>query len=167
MRTLNYNAQEDLRSTRYPYVMPRYLRDGKIDMDFLLRDFQVFWRENGAIWGGRFDYREAAPHLILMAFLQRIINGGGRITREMAAATERLDLCVEYLGRKYPIELKLYRSPKTLEEGLAQTARYMETLGCKEGWLVMFDRSSGKDWDTKLYVDTMAVGDKTITVVGC
>jgi hypothetical protein len=39
-------------------------------MDFLMRDFQQFWRENSDIWLTKFDYEEAAPHLILMAFLQ-------------------------------------------------------------------------------------------------
>jgi len=30
----------------------------------------------------RFNYKEAGPQLLLQAFLQRIINGGGRIERE-------------------------------------------------------------------------------------
>ena len=46
-------------------------------MDYLLQDFQQFWRENSAIWVDLFKYREAAPHLILYAFLQRVFNGGG------------------------------------------------------------------------------------------
>ncbi|MBI4026212.1 MAG: hypothetical protein HY360_14590 [Verrucomicrobia bacterium] len=36
------------------------------------------------MWRERFDYKEAAPHLVLMAFLQRVLNGGNRIVREMA-----------------------------------------------------------------------------------
>jgi len=147
--------------------MPRYLRDGKIDMTLLMQDFQVFWRDNGAIWQERYDYKEAAPHLILMAFLQRIINGGGSITREMAAERKRLDLCVEYLGHKYPIELKLNERPETLNKGLEQLARYMDTLGCTEGWLVLFDRRPDVDWSEKLYLKTETAGDKHITVVGC
>lgn len=167
VRTLNYNAQEDLKSTLYPYVMPRYLREGKIDMTFLLQDFQAFWRENGAIWGERFDYKEAAPHLILMAFLQRVINGGGRIIREMAAATGRLDLCVEYQGHKYPIELKLNNRSDTLDKGLEQLPRYMDILGCKEGWLVLFDNRTTIDWFEKLHLKSETVGDRRINVVGC
>ena len=37
---------------------------------------------------------EAGPHLLLMAYLQRVINGGGRITREFAAGSGRADLVV-------------------------------------------------------------------------
>jgi hypothetical protein len=74
--------QCDLQQIDSAYQIPRYLKNGRIDMDFLMRDFQQFWRENSAIWEERFLYKEAAPHLILMAFLQRVVNGGGQILRE-------------------------------------------------------------------------------------
>jgi hypothetical protein len=64
-----------------PYRMPRYLKNGNIDMTCLLEDFQSFWRENSEIWIERYEYKEAAPHLILQAFLQRVVNGGGTIAR--------------------------------------------------------------------------------------
>ena len=35
-------------------------------------------------------YHEAAAHLVLMAYLQRVINGGGRIEREYAAKLDDL-----------------------------------------------------------------------------
>jgi hypothetical protein len=67
-RTLNYSAQMTLREDYQNYEIPRYLKNGRIDMDFLMRDFQQFWRENSEIWDERFQYKEAAPHLVLMAF---------------------------------------------------------------------------------------------------
>ena len=54
-------------------------------MNLLLKGFQEFWRENSEIWTERFEYKEAAPHLILQAFLQRVINGGAHILREFAS----------------------------------------------------------------------------------
>jgi hypothetical protein len=131
-----------------------------------MRDFQQFWRENSAIWEERFLYKEAAPHLILMAFLQRVVNGGGKIYREMAAEKGFLDLCLIYGEQKYPIELKLWRGEKTLTQGLEQIARYMDAYGCTEGWLVLFDRRSKAKWDDKLYLRKVVAGEKTITVVG-
>jgi hypothetical protein len=166
VRTLNYNEQDTLLGPQYPYRMPRYLKDGRIDMDFLMRDFQQFWRENSEIWEDRFSYREAAPHLILMAFLQRVVNGGGQIHREMTAGRGFLDICVVYEGQKYPIELKIWRGEKTLKEGLEQTARYMDSYGCKEGWLAIFDRRPEMKWDDKIYMRKEAAGVQTITVVG-
>ncbi len=166
-RTLSLDSQEALKADVYPYHMPRYLKGNRIDMDLLMADFQAFWRENSAIWVERFDYKEAAPHLILQAFLQRIINGGGQIIREMAAERRRMDLCVVFREQRYPIELKLWRGEKTYQEGLEQTARYIDSLGCSEGWLVVFDRRGELDWDTKLFTCKETSGNKTITIVGC
>jgi hypothetical protein len=148
------------------YQLPRYMRDGRIDMDFLMRDFQQFWRENSDIWLRRFDYEEAAPHLVLMAFLQRVINGGGQIVREMAAGRGRLDLCVVYDGEKYPIELKQRRGEKSRAQGVEQTLRYMDAYRAREGWLAIFDRSADASWDEKIFMEKETAGDKTVTVVG-
>jgi hypothetical protein len=99
VRKLSSVAQDELNDPKYPYRMPRYLKDGQLDMDYLMRDFQQFWRENSEIWKERYDYREAAPHLIMMAFLQRVINGGGQTVREMASGSGRLDRCLVYGDR--------------------------------------------------------------------
>ncbi|MDR0691808.1 MAG: AAA-like domain-containing protein, partial [Prevotellaceae bacterium] len=44
IRKLSSFTQEELQDAKYPYRMPRYLKDGQLDMDFLMRDFQQFWR---------------------------------------------------------------------------------------------------------------------------
>jgi hypothetical protein len=165
-RTLTYNMQEKLMEDRHTWQIPRYMKSGRIDMDLLMRDFQQFWRENSDIWLTKFDYEEAAPHLILMAFLQRVINGGGRIIREMAAGTGRLDICLVYEEQKYPIELKLWRGEKSLEKGVEQTLRYMDIYGATHGWLALFDRTPGLPWEKKIYMDRQTVDGKTVTIVG-
>ncbi len=58
--------------------------DKSINMDKLLNAFTQFFRENSDMWLEKIDYKEAGPHLLLMAFLQRIVNGGGKIHREYA-----------------------------------------------------------------------------------
>ncbi len=149
------------------YRLSVYAEKDRLNMKKLLTDFQNFWRENSAIWQERFQYREAAPHLILMAFLQRVINTGGRIDREMATGRGRIDLCIHYQGRRYPAEIKIRRDNKTLEEGKRQLAGYMETLGCDEGWLVIFDRRKKTSWKNKLFWKTGKAENRTIHVAGC
>jgi type II secretory pathway predicted ATPase ExeA len=165
-RYLSSSTQAKLQDPKYPYQIFRYMRDGRIDMDSLMRDFQQFWRENSAIWEERFEYKESAPHLIMMAFLQRVINGGGQIIREMASGKGRLDICLIYEGQKYPIELKIRYGQKYLQEGLEQTAHYVDTLGCAEGWLAIFDRRSSIGWSKKIFMKKEIVNGKTVTVVG-
>jgi AAA+ ATPase superfamily predicted ATPase len=166
IRKLSSNTQDTLQGSEYPCQMSRYLKDDRIDMDFLMSDFQQFWRENSEIWEERYEYKEAAPHLVMMAFLQRVVNGGGQITREMAVGKGRLDLCLTYENQKYPIELKIRYGEKYMEKGLEQTAAYIDTCGCTEGWLVIFDRRTTVLWEDKIYMKKEAVNGKTVTVVG-
>jgi hypothetical protein len=145
--------------------------DGSLDMDRLLREFQVFWRKNSDIWEQKSDYTEAFPHLLLMAFLQRVLNGGGRIDREYAAGRGRMDLYVEYNNYAYIIEIKLihyYDTPKEIkEEGLRQIAKYRDTTDpSAPAYLVIFDRrpeTKQKTWTERL--SWTIEGD--ITVLGC
>jgi Holliday junction resolvase len=166
VRKLSFIIQWELQNPKYPYQMPRYLKNGRIDVDCLMQDFQQFWHVNSNILVKKLDYHEAAPHLTLMAFLQRVVNGGGQIIREMASGTGRLDLCMICENQKYPIELKIRYGNKYLEEGLEQTARYMDLHSCNEGWMVIFDRRSTVKWEDKLYLKKETVNGKTITIVG-
>jgi hypothetical protein len=161
-RTLNHNVQENLP----PTLIHRWMDGERIDMDALLRGFQEFWRDHSEAWRERFEYKEAAPHLILMAYLQRVTNGGAKILREFATGTGRVDVCVEYAGKRYPLELKLARGPKTRAEGLEQLAGYMDRLGCTEGWLLLFDVGAQTPWEQRLCWETTTAEGRTLHIVG-
>ncbi|MCL2245982.1 MAG: AAA-like domain-containing protein [Lentimicrobiaceae bacterium] len=165
-RYLSLNYQNDFGTEEKLSQTSRYIHDNQIDMSMLMCDFQQFWRENSDIWRMKYQYQEAAPHLILMAFLQRIINGGGQIFREMAAGTGRTDICLVFEGKKYPVELKIRRGDKSLQDGLRQTAEYMDTYGCNEGWLALFDQRPEIDWNDKIYIKKETINDKTIHIIG-
>lgn len=162
VRSLNRDAQEDLPVE----LIERWMDGQRIDMNGLLKGFQAFWRDNSEIWPERLQYREAAPHLILLAFLQRVINGGAKIDREFATGTRRVDICVTYAGQRYPIELKLVRNDRAREEGLTQLGQYLATLGCDEGWLVLFDLNTATPWDQRLYWETIQRDGRTLHLVG-
>jgi hypothetical protein len=53
-----------------------------------------------------------------------------------------------------------------LLEALEQTARYIDTYGCSEGWLAVFDQSVNAKWDDKIYMRKETVNGKTVTIVG-
>jgi len=170
-RQATFGAQTMIPEPEWQWERP----DGSLDMDALLREFQIFWRENSEMWEEKMRYTEAFPHLLLMAFLQRVLNGGGRIEREYAAGRGRMDLFVEYNAYKYVIEIKLIyekQSPDTvMKKGLEQTAKYREAKAPEcPAYLVIFDRrETAKDrpWDEKIYWQEEAVAGGTVTVVGC
>jgi len=172
VRALNQGVQDSIKNTYREFAPPRYLQGGRLDMDFLIKDFQSYWRENSEIWKKKYktelyEYDEAAGHLVVQAFLQRVINGGGKIIREMALGTKRADLCVVYGECKYPIELKLLQNIKSHAETLAQIAEYMDKCGSSEGWLLIFDRSAEKPWEEKIYMREENISGKRIVVAGC
>ena len=136
--------------------------DGSINMEKLMLDFQQFFRQNADSWIGKFDYAEAGPQLLMQAFLQRIVNGGGYIDREYGLGRKRTDLLIRKpLGDGYGVpvqrivlELKIKRGTldTVIADGLQQTWEYMDTVGSiDEGHLIIFDRDSQKSWEERIW----------------
>ncbi|MBE9065589.1 ATP-binding protein [Leptolyngbya cf. ectocarpi LEGE 11479] len=129
-----------------PVIHPSWLTaDGTLDADRLLQSFLGFWRQHGQPLLKSAPYHEIAPHLVLMAFLHRVVNGGGTLEREYAIGTDRMDLCLRYGDVAIAMELKVWREgrPDPLKAGLAQLDRYLAGLGLTTGWLVIFDQRPG------------------------
>lgn len=174
-RELTYAKQEEMIQDITWYQNT----DGSLNMTKLLEAFSEFYRENSADWLADCRYKESGPHLLMMAFLQRVINGGGQIHREYALGRKRLDLLLTWPGlrnnerskskrgkkQKFVIELKVYKDKKTLPEGLSQTAEYMDTSGATEGHLIIFDKRK-RSWKDKIYTKSKKVGMNVITVWG-
>ena len=149
--------------------------NGTLQVGKLLAAFQAFFREHSEHWIERFQYKEAGPQLLLQAFLQRIVNSGGRIEREYGLGRRRTDLLVVWpVGgdssriQKVVIECKLlHRSlDQTLRDGLEQTRAYMDRCATVEGHLVLFDRTEDKSWDDKVYRRDETEGGAPVTVWG-
>ncbi len=154
IRTLNVNYQQSFPAPEFKWQKD----NGDLDMETLFDEFQTFWRRNGDLWEQKADYTEVFPHLLLMAFFQRVLNGGARLTREAAVGRERIDMLIEWRGFKHIIEIKLVRPhdgrAATLEEGLKQIARYADKVGRDATrTLVIFDRTpAGRQmpWEERL-----------------
>ena len=166
-RELTYATQEDLLVEPAWYID----EDGALNLDKLLEAFQEFFRENSEHWLKLFQYQEAGPQLLLQAFLQRVLNGGGRIEREYGLGRQRVDLFIRWPRpggqQRFVIECKILRGrlDKTLEKGLPQTAGYMDRCAAAAGHLVIFDRSA-KPWEEKVFRRTEEFDGKRIEVWG-
>jgi DNA polymerase III delta prime subunit len=124
--------------------------DGRLDLRQMLEEFAAFWQEHGEILTSDLTYHEVAPQLVIMAYLQRVVNGGGYVAREYGLGRDRIDLLVRwpYLmgGRRQwqqeAMELKVWREKQRdpLEAGLKQLGGYLSGLGLSHGYLVIFDR---------------------------
>ena len=171
-RELTWVLQHDIgpQETAW-YVLP----DGGLDMDRLLAAFQDFFRQNSEHWIRRAQYTEAGPQLVLQAFLHRVVNATGRIEREYALGSRRVDLLVvwpreEGLEDRIVVECKLARRDRslarTVEEGLDQTAAYMDISGTDEGHLVVFDMREERSWRERVYREERERSGRRIVVWG-
>ena len=128
---------------------------GRLDMTKLLTAFGAFFGEHAEHWLERFsDYPEAGPQLILQAYLQRVVNGGGRIEREYGLGRGRTDLLVLW-PREAGQPSDLWERFRGRVQGgcgtrgawsgpssgaWSQTLGYMAKCGADEGHLVVIDR---------------------------
>src|SRR6056297_3529144 len=186
-RSLSYAIQRTI------YQQPQWYveSDGKLNMMKLITNFQQFFREHSESWLTRFKYEEAGPQLLLQAFLQRIINGGGLIDREYGLGRKRTDLYIRWpiienrfqnKDKAYPfpltynpdnlqrivMELKLkhnYSLETVMDEGLKQTSAYVNKTGAKEAYLIIFDQEN-PNWDEKIFIEKKEYNGLAITVFG-
>ena len=156
-RELGYILQSSLDVQAAWYVDD----DGGLNMTKLLTAFGTFFGEHSEHWLGRFsEYPEAGPQLILQAYLNRVVNGGGRIEREYGLGRGRTDLLVLWpreagqpsdLWERFVVECKVLRDSDrkslagTVERGVEQTLGYMAKCGAEEGHLVVIDRRTGTE----------------------
>lgn len=153
-----------------PQIAPTWLTtDGTLDTDALLQAFLVFWRQHGEPLLGSAAYHEIAPHLVLMAFLHRVVNGGGTLEREYAIGRDRMDLCLRYGNITLGIELKAWRDKRgdPMESGIEQIDSYLARLGVNFGWLVIFDlRSKALPIEERLNTQVTTTNNgRSVTIV--
>jgi hypothetical protein len=137
-KVLSQGTQDSL-----PMIQPSWLTPtGELNPQILLETFLDFWRQHGEPLFKSTPYPEIAPHLVLMAFLHRVVNGGGSLEREYAIGSGRMDICLRYGDVVLGMELKVWKQGKAdpLPQGLTQLDKYLSGLNLDTGWLVIFDR---------------------------
>ncbi|SBW25736.1 AAA ATPase [Candidatus Protofrankia californiensis] len=146
-RVLAAGVEENVLADPRSFVLP----DSRLDFPLLLAEFAAFWREHGEILTRAQHYHEAAPQLVLMGFLQRVVNGGGYVEREYGVGRGRIDILVRWpyttsdgarRWQREAVELKVWRpgEPDPLAKGLTQLDGYLDRLDLDHGVLVLFDR---------------------------
>lgn len=169
-RALTYTTQLTIVQEAAWYVDA----DGRLNMPKLLTAFQDFFRRHSEHWVERFDYKEAGPQLLLQAFLQRIMNGDGRIEREYGIGRGRTDLLVIWpygsagAVQQVVLELKLRRGKleTAIQQGVEQTVGYMDRCNTNEGHLLLFDRDPQRSWQEKIFRLEQTFNSRPVTIWG-
>ena len=147
VRVLNSRASGAIDLGKRSYVTP----SGLLDVEVILKEFMTWWSENAESMLSSSYYNEAAAQLVFMAWLQRVVNGGGIIDREYGVGRGRIDLLIRWphpsaaTSREWQreaFELKVWREgrPDPITQGLLQIEMYLDGLNLTDGTLVIFDR---------------------------
>jgi len=147
VRVLSSQVQESVTADPRSFVRA----DGTFDVAKMLAEFADFWMEHGEVLTSGGFYNEASPQIVLMGYLQRVVNGGGYVEREYGVGSGRVDLHIRwpYDGpgstrhvQREALELKVWRAGRAnpLPTGLKQLDRYLDRLGLDTGTLIVFDQ---------------------------
>ncbi len=90
-----------------------------------------------------------------LTFLSPIISGTGTYSiEEQTRDHRRMDVIIHYLGKRYVIELKIWRGERYNEEGEKQIRGYLDYFGLETGYMLSFNFNKNKEPGvTRLDVD--------------
>ena len=124
---------------------------GALKVDIILSEFALWWKEHAEAMLRGHVYHEVAAQIVFMAWLHRVVNGGGIIDREYGVGRGRIDILIRWplpktknllQWQKSAFELKVWAEgkPDPMQQGLLQLESYLDDLSLTEGTLVIFDR---------------------------
>ena len=135
----------------------QFVHDGRLNMDLVMRKFYEYY--NALYRQEDQKFVEEYGRKIFLIYLKPIINGKGNYYVESRTRTNRrTDVVVDYCGRQYIIELKIWRGNEYNKSGENQLADYLESYHAKQGYLISFNFNVKKE----IGVKWIQVDDKEI-----
>ncbi len=135
----------------------RFVRDGELDMQMILEQFAMTYIDIFGPLKDRFKERDGREQFLL--YLKPIINGTGNYYIEAQTRDQtRTDVIVDYLGKQYIIELKIWRGERYNAEGERQISEYLDHFRLKTGYMLSFNFNKKKESGMK----RVEIGDKVL-----
>ena len=126
----------------------QFIVNGFLDMELIIQRFVSHYTE---IFG---DYNEKFlednGRSIFLLYLKPIINGTGNYYIEARTRTKRrTDLIIDFRGRQYIIELKIWHGEEYNRRGEEQVMEYLDAYQLKRGYMVSFNFNKRKEIGVK------------------
>lgn len=117
---------------RFEFVKEKGLDISKILERFAIHYHSLYTDKNC-------KFLEDECRLLFLTFLKPIINGVGNYYVEARTRNQRrMDVVIDYLGKQYIIELKVWRGEAYEKEGQEQLTDYLISMEQEKGWLLTF-----------------------------
>lgn len=138
----------------------QFIKDGLLDMELVLQKFMLHFHD---VYGDSTEkFIEESGRRLFLLYLKPIINGTGNYYIEAQTRDQtRTDIVIDYLGKQYVIELKIWHGDEYNKRGEKQLADYLEYYHLDRGYLLSFNFNKNK----KSEVNEIKVGNRTILEV--
>ncbi len=140
---LSEMAIEDTLGQTAPIEKNQYIVDGNLQMKLVMEKFYQHFTE---IYGDSDQtFVEKQGRKIFLLYLKLIINGTGNYYIEAQTRdSKRTDIIVDYRGRQFIIELKIWRGSEYNQRGEKQLFAYLDHYGAETGYLLSFNFNKNK-----------------------
>ncbi|MBO5599327.1 MAG: AAA-like domain-containing protein [Oribacterium sp.] len=162
MRLYNYfigesKVNEDLRQLAASDKSIFVDKDGWLDISKIMSHFI---KEHNIIHKDDTEkFLEEEGRERFLTYLAPIINGTGTYSiEEQTRDHKRMDVVIHYLGRRYIIELKIWRGERYNADGEKQIVDYLDRFGLDTGYMLSFNFNKKK----KQGVERVCIGDKIL-----
>lgn len=135
----------------------QFVEHGHLNMELVLEKFVKHFDE---VYGDQpRKFLEEAGRRYFLLYLRPIINGTGNYYIESRTRNlERTDVIIDYNGKQYIVELKIWHGDSYNERGEQQLSNYLDYYGIKKGYMLSFNFNKNKEIGLK----TVKVQDKII-----
>lgn len=134
-----------------------FIEDGQLNVRLILLRFIDTYHEICGPLEDRFKEKDGREQFLL--YLKPIINGTGNYyIEEQTRDQKRTDVVIDYLGRQYIIELKIWHGERYNADGEKQISEYLDYFGLNTGYMLSFNFNKNKETGVK----RIQVHDKTL-----
>lgn len=121
----------------------QFIQDGRLNMEQILEKFMIHFHD---IYGENTEaFVEENGRRLFLLYLKPIINGTGNYYIEAQTRDQtRTDIIVDYLGKQYVIELKIWHGNEYNKRGEKQLTEYLEYYHLDKGYLLSFNFNKNK-----------------------
>ena len=125
-----------------------FVAEGIINVRLIMEHFiQTYHQLYGSL---EETFKEKDGRELFLLFLKPIINGTGNYYIEAQTRDQkRTDIIIDYLGKQYIIELKIWRGDRYNKEGEKQIIGYLDYFGLSTGYMLSFNFNKKKEIGVK------------------
>ncbi len=134
-----------------------FVKDGNLNVRLILAHFIDTYHE---IYGELEEkFKEKDGRELFLLYLKPIINGTGNYYIEAQTRDQkRTDVIIDYLGKQYIIEMKIWHGERYNDEGEKQISDYLDYFGLTTGYMLSFNFNKKKETGVR----QVYIGDKLL-----